>query len=152
MEKKNISHQALDLKQQGAESMNGLTILHISDIHIQEGDSYARDVVLKALVDSVRFFKENENRKPDIIAVTGDIAYSGTEYGEQMARFFDDLLAAAGLEKERLFIVPGNHDVDKDECDDLIRTLDSNEKSPNYPNNYFAPGKRFTGPKFLPNN
>ncbi|MCL6591482.1 MAG: metallophosphoesterase [Firmicutes bacterium] len=121
--------------------MNELTILHISDLHIKDGDSYARDVVLKALIDSIAYFKD-QKRKPDLIAVTGDIAHSGKEYGLQTSKFFDDLLVAAGLTKERLFIVPGNHDVDKDECDGLIRTLDSKEDSDNHPDQYFAPSKR----------
>jgi 3',5'-cyclic AMP phosphodiesterase CpdA len=60
--------------------MSEITILHLSDLHIKEGDSYARDVVLNALVDSLRNLPVKE-RKPDLIAVTGDIAYCGKEYG-----------------------------------------------------------------------
>jgi formylglycine-generating enzyme required for sulfatase activity/predicted phosphodiesterase len=121
--------------------MNEITILHLSDLHIKDGDSYASDVVLKGLIEAIASFKE-QGRKPDLIAVTGDIVNSGKEYGERTTRFFDDLLKAAGLEKKRLFIVPGNHDADKDECDGLIRTLDAQADSDNHPDKYFAPGKR----------
>lgn len=46
-------------------------------------------------MDSVKFYNQ-QGRKPDIIAATGDIAYSGKEYGEQATKFFDDLLEATG--------------------------------------------------------
>ena len=56
----------------------------------------------------------SDGLRPDFIAVSGDIAFSGApeEYG--LARqFFDELLEATDLPKTRLFIVPGNHDVDR---------------------------------------
>lgn len=61
---------------------------------------------------------------PDLIFCTGDIAYGEThcsplaeQYQEAQA-FFDELLKVCGqngktLEKNRLFVVPGNHDVNR---------------------------------------
>jgi hypothetical protein len=70
--------------------------------------------VLKALVKSIGDYRE-QGRCPDLIFATGDVAYSGKADEYKLAiRFFDDLLAAAGLEKQRLFVIPGNHDVDRD--------------------------------------
>jgi formylglycine-generating enzyme required for sulfatase activity/energy-coupling factor transporter ATP-binding protein EcfA2 len=44
--------------------------------------------------------------------VTGDIAYSGQKDEYTLAKtFFDDLLEKLNLSDDRLFIVPGNHDV-----------------------------------------
>ena len=92
-----------------------VTWLHVSDFHIRGGDSYDRDVVLRALVQSVKFQREERGRSPDLIFATGDIAYSGQAKEYEIAtRFFDDLLEAASLEKRFLFVVPGNHDVDRD--------------------------------------
>jgi hypothetical protein len=109
-----------------------LTWLHVSDFHIRSGDPYDRDVVLQALVQSVRRYRER-GRAPDLIFATGDIAYSGkaAEY-EIAGRFFDDLLLAAGLDKRRLFVIPGNHDVDRDFGVGLARTLDSREQADAY--------------------
>ncbi len=106
--------------------------LHVSDFHIRGGDPYDRDVVLKTLVKSVRYFRE-QGRAPDLIFATGDVAHGGkaAEY-ELAAKFFDDLLDAAKVEKRRLFVIPGNHDVDRTLGVGLARTLTSREDSDSY--------------------
>src|SRR6478736_2618334 len=106
--------------------------LHVSDFHIRGGDPYDRDVVLKTLVKSVRYFREH-GRAPDLIFATGDIAHGGkpAEY-ELATKFFDDLLDAAKLEKRQLFVIPGNHDVDRTLGVGLARTLTSREDSDSY--------------------
>jgi tetratricopeptide (TPR) repeat protein/predicted phosphodiesterase len=110
--------------------------LHISDFHIKTGDPYDRDVVLKALVKSVDWHRTH-GHPADLIFATGDIAHSGraAEY-EIATRFFDDLLAAAHLNKDRLFLIPGNHDVDRKRARGLARTLTSREEA----DEYFEPG------------
>jgi tetratricopeptide (TPR) repeat protein/predicted phosphodiesterase len=112
--------------------------LHVSDFHFKAGDSYDRDVVLSALIESVRRYREQEGRRPDLIFATGDIAHGGKpkEY-ESATVFFDALCKAAGVEKKYLFVVPGNHDVDRDAGFDLVRTLNSEDESVRY----FAPGR-----------
>ncbi|MGN7614693.1 metallophosphoesterase family protein, partial [Magnetococcales bacterium HHB-1] len=67
----------------------------------------------------------------------GDIAYSGkpAEY-QDATTFFESLLEAAGLDKSRLFVVPGNHDVDRSRVQWLQRTLKDQHSS----NEYFKPG------------
>jgi tetratricopeptide (TPR) repeat protein/UDP-2,3-diacylglucosamine pyrophosphatase LpxH len=106
--------------------------LHVSDFHIRGGDPYDRDVVLKTLVKSVRYFRE-QGRAPDLIFATGDIAHGGkpAEY-ELATKFFDDLLDAAKVDKRRLFVIPGNHDVDRTLGVGLARTLASREESDSY--------------------
>ncbi len=113
-----------------------VTWLHVSDFHIRGGDPYDRDVVLGALVRSVREYRER-GRVPDLIFATGDVAYSGKAHEYQRAtEFFDALLDAAGLDKRRLFVVPGNHDADRDLGVGLARTLSSREEA----DTYFGPG------------
>jgi len=53
-----------------------VTWLHVSDFHFRSGDPYDGDVVLRALVKSVKDFRDR-GRKPDLIFATGDVAYSG---------------------------------------------------------------------------
>src|SRR4030088_1314290 len=90
-----------------------ITWLHISDFHVKSGDPYDRDVVLGALVKSAAEYRRS-GRSPDLIFATGDIAYSGKPQEYELAgKFFDDLLSAVGLPKNRLFVIPGNHDVDR---------------------------------------
>lgn len=110
-----------------------VTWLHVSDFHIREGDPYDRHVVLSALVSSVRRLREQEGRAPDLIFATGDIAFSGKPAEYEMAtRFFDDLLDAAGVEREHLFVIPGNHDVDRTLGVSLARTLETREEADAY--------------------
>lgn len=115
-----------------------ITWLHVSDFHIRGGDSYDRETVLEELVKSTKWFREN-GRIADLIFASGDIAHSGKPDQYALAStFFDELLEAAGLDRRRLFVVPGNHDVDRDLSTDLSRTLSSQEES----DNYFRPGRQ----------
>src|SRR2546427_10540048 len=90
------------------------TWLHVSDFHIRAGDPYDRDVVLRALVASVKKFRER-GRAPDLIFATGDDVHGGKATEYQLATaFFDALIEAAGLERRHLFVVPGDHDHDRE--------------------------------------
>ena len=115
-----------------------LSWLHISDAHFKSGDQYDRDVVLAALVRAVRGFQEQQGRRPDLVFFTGDVAHSGkpAEY-DAASRFFEALLDAVGLGRDRLFVIAGNHDVDRDRAVGLARTLASREEA----DAYFAPGR-----------
>ena len=107
-----------------------VTWLHVSDVHFTaHGDPYDRDVVLRSLVAAARRFHE-QGRRPDLVFFTGDIAYSGKrEEYVHATRFFDSLLQAVELDRKRLFVVPGNHDVDRAAARGLARTLTSEEES-----------------------
>lgn len=110
------------------------TWLHISDLHLK-AESYDQHVVLRALIENV---KDSNSRdiKPDLIFVSGDIANTGQAAEYQNAkRFFDELLQAANLPKDRLVIVPGNHDVDRTKSIGLARTLSTREEA----DAYFSP-------------
>ena len=106
--------------------------LHVSDFHFKAGDSYDRDVVLRALVRSVADHRAN-GRRVDLVFATGDVAHSGKEAEYRAAtEFFDALIEAVGVEKRQLFVIPGNHDVDRDLGIGLARTLGSREEADAY--------------------
>ena len=116
--------EALNIK---AELDSSVTWLHISDLHLSDRGAYDQEVILRALVASVKQFRA-EGHVPDLIVVTGDIVHSGrAEEYRQAIHFFDDLLAAAGLDKRRLFVVPGNHDVDRKAGKFSLHTLDNDQ-------------------------
>jgi formylglycine-generating enzyme required for sulfatase activity/3',5'-cyclic AMP phosphodiesterase CpdA len=96
--------------------MKTVTWLHLSDLHFRasEQNRWNENIVLRALLVDLRERMASDGLRPDLILVSGDIAFSGKPEEYALARqFFDDLLGALGLSKERLFIVPGNHDVDR---------------------------------------
>jgi hypothetical protein len=80
---------------------------------------------VERLLKDVQQQIEESGTQPDFIAVTGDIAYSGqaSEYA-LAAKLFDILLERLRITRDRLLIVPGNHDIDREgERADARRSL-----------------------------
>jgi 3',5'-cyclic AMP phosphodiesterase CpdA len=87
--------------------------LHISDIHMCVRDAWSQDVVLRAMCDNISL-QSKEGVTIDFILATGDLAFSGaTEEYELTKPFFDALSKASGVGKERIFCIPGNHDINR---------------------------------------
>lgn len=104
--------------------------IHLSDIHVGHGDKehgWDQKLVMDVLRKDVAQQAEKGQAPVDAILVTGDIAFSGNgrssgEYPEARA-FFEELARAAGVTRPRgeesvpdlarIFLVPGNHDVDR---------------------------------------
>ncbi|MDL2279916.1 metallophosphoesterase [Desulfovibrio sp. OttesenSCG-928-G11] len=93
--------------------MREIAWLQVSDIHMRQGDEWSRDVVLRAMVDSIQQ-QRSQRLHLDFILATGDLAFSGNKEEYRLVeRFFDELISASGVPKERIFCVPGNHDVNR---------------------------------------
>ncbi len=91
--------------------MNVFRILHISDLHIGSEDNFDRSVVLEPLIERVEG-DIKQGLKPEIVVLSGDIANSGMTAEYELAKtFLADLIGKIGLGSDRLFMVPGNHDV-----------------------------------------
>jgi 3',5'-cyclic AMP phosphodiesterase CpdA len=92
--------------------MSTITWLHLSDLHFRTGQQHAwdEDIVLRALLNDVR----EAGLRPDFIVVSGDIAFGGRADEYTLAgEFLNKLLEITQVPKLRLFIVPGNHDVNR---------------------------------------
>ena len=94
-----------------------LAFIHLSDIHFNKssGDPYDIDQDLRdeLLYDISRCY-DNIIRKIDGILICGDIAFSGKKEEYSIATsFLDEIFKKVPLEKDRVFCVPGNHDVDR---------------------------------------
>lgn len=96
-------------------------ILHLSDFHFSTRSQWDSDPILRALA---RFIAEDiaqNNLYPDLVVITGDLAQSGQRKEYDLARQWLDALwpclspdPARPLARDRLLLVPGNHDVDWD--------------------------------------
>jgi len=102
--------------------MSRLTWLHISDWH--HGDfpidpEVVRDELIKDIQG--RLSISPDLSKIDFIVFSGDAALNGKakEYEDAKKEFFVPILEAAQVEPDRLFIVPGNHDLDEEEIKKL---------------------------------
>jgi predicted MPP superfamily phosphohydrolase len=92
--------------------------LHLSDIHLLNAHGWRDNSILRSLKEDIAAQKQ-AGRVVDFVVVTGDIAF-GAKGGEKLVdqyeaarQFFDDVLARCGLGQDRLFLVPGNHDIDR---------------------------------------
>ncbi|MGA1870588.1 MAG: metallophosphoesterase family protein [bacterium] len=101
--------------------MNHITWLHLSDLHFHSDEihrgaveGYNQNVVLDNLLDDLCTYPSEHDLVIDFIIITGDIAFSGQADEYMLAVcFLDKLREIFSLPKNRLFIVPGNHDVDR---------------------------------------
>lgn len=97
--------------------MKTLTWLHLSDWH-QKGPNFDQQVVRDALILDIhtRVKIDPALAQIDFIVFSGDLAFSGqsSEYEVAQKYLLDPILAAAGVKADRLFCVPGNHDLSRD--------------------------------------
>lgn len=118
-----------------------LSILHISDLHRSKGCEISNDALLSSLLNDKERYSTNEKPKiktPDIIVVSGDIIRGSTlqdgseeEVAQQYAEalnFLNELTDQfLNGEKERLVIIPGNHDIDWKFSRESMSKIDSTE-------------------------
>lgn len=90
--------------------------VHLSDLHMQENDSFDRSRVLEALFEDIKDREKTDPQLKEIDAVffTGDMAYHGyeSEYDLAHTEFIKPLLEVINIQINRFFLVPGNHDID----------------------------------------
>lgn len=97
-----------------------ITWLHLSDLHLRRGREWSQDVVLASLLRDIEA-RYSVQDKPDLLFVTGDVAFSGKEEEYKLAGdFFRILVNKVGIPAERVFVVPGNHDIDRDVEEDAF--------------------------------
>lgn len=105
-----------------------ISILHISDLHKNDGDDFGN--LLQSMKDDCDRYVNNGIIKPNIIVVSGDLIRGGKpeeikqQYDEVKA-FLEDLTAYfIDGDKNKIVIVPGNHDVDWNVSKDQMKPLD----------------------------
>lgn len=108
--------------------------VHLSDIHFgQERDQRVHihnDVKEQLIADARYVVREELKAEATAILVTGDIAFSGiAEQYTVAGQWLDRLAAEIGCERNRVQMVPGNHDLDRNKLSmgakcllDVIRT------------------------------
>lgn len=101
------------------------TWLHLSDIHFgqesKESSRIDQQIVCREIIKDVQNLV-TEIGKPDFIFITGDIAFKADSKEYNSAEeWLGNLLKATGCTANQLYIVPGNHDVNrKTVAEDLV--------------------------------
>lgn len=116
---------------------HSLRILHISDLHERVAlDWMPDDRKAKVKLGAPSRYRVlgpsferllgeiASERSPDLVCFTGDVADWGlAEEYELAARRIDGILACLNVAADRLFIVPGNHDVDRSRAEHAWRGI-----------------------------
>ncbi|MFQ0829075.1 metallophosphoesterase [Serratia fonticola] len=104
-----------------------MLILHLSDIHfrkseistVQDPNFHLRNELVRDVVQQCR-----QLGAPDVIIVSGDIAFAGDPEEFAFAtEWLAELCNDCGCSRSSVFVVPGNHDVVRDKADSYLVQL-----------------------------
>jgi 3',5'-cyclic AMP phosphodiesterase CpdA len=89
-----------------------ISILHISDFHFTKRKQREQEIVVDALVADLAQLCIG-HRRPDMIVFTGDLVQAGgiDSHDDAYDFIISRVAKATGCSEERIFIVPGNHDL-----------------------------------------
>jgi len=102
--------------------------VHLSDIHFGQergGKIYVHNDVKERLIEDVQTVVASlSNGRAAGLIVTGDIAYGGKEAEYKAAAIWLDRVAeAAGCAITEVQVIPGNHDIDRDEITPITEIM-----------------------------
>ncbi len=103
---------------------NTLTWLHLSDLHLCKARTgWDAQRVIKTLRQDLVSMRDEHGLQADLLFFTGDLVYGhlgegdlsiGTQFKEAH-KFLEQIRGIFNIPAERIFLVPGNHDVDRRE-------------------------------------
>ncbi len=85
--------------------------LHLSDVHFRENKKYNTQKMRDMLINKLKELVHGNNI--DIIFVTGDLVFQAAKYDKELITFLDGILSVTGVDKDNMFIIPGNHDLSR---------------------------------------
>lgn len=108
-------------------------ILHISDLHLSESEhqgfnfKFIEDLINTLVSD----LPKNLSEKIDTVFLTGDITHTGSasEFRKAMDLFITPLMGRLELALDNLYLVPGNHDVERSEINISQKLLRKNSST-----------------------
>ncbi len=123
-----------------------IDILHLSDIQFGINHRFGvefeptelsmenPDNLLTRLIDDLQMLKREYTLKPDMVIITGD----HTEWGmkdefDQVLEFLEGLTGHLKLTRDRVAIVPGNHDINRPLCEAYFKRCEGYGKKPCIP-------------------
>lgn len=115
-----------------------VTLLHLSDLQLGPHHRFDPGSELGSLLGRLREdlddLAKTEELRPDLVLVTGDLAEHGLRSQfEEVSCFVEALASQLGLQRRRLVLVPGNHDINWKLSSAYFDTCAGNEEQPRPP-------------------
>ena len=105
-----------------------LRLLYLSDIHFREPECLNPRTDLasndrKLLINDLKDIIRETGKRVDAIVVTGDISFKAhkSEF-DTATNWLKELADINRIDESKIFVVPGNHDVDRSVADDYLLT------------------------------
>jgi calcineurin-like phosphoesterase family protein len=136
--------------------MTAIYIVHMSDLHINQSGLAEINPMTDALSKRMADFRlKRAIAHLDILIVSGDLVHQGSNCYKRVKTCLDKIQLASGIDVKHVFMVPGNHDVDRTSChaslykpiiDALVKDpekIQESEKDKNEREILSAPFKRY---------
>ncbi|MGG7213574.1 metallophosphoesterase family protein [Clostridium nigeriense] len=95
--------------------MDNLKWIQLSDIHFQYDNCDSQ-----WLRDMLPEYLREEKVKCDFMVITGDLLYKGQGNYKDVAEYIDTIASIVEVDKENIFIIPGNHDLKRNSVRSLM--------------------------------
>lgn len=118
-----LADEVKQMEKKVSPKQEGMYVLHLSDLHFRSDEDADGAELRKQYI--YRFFEKLTaicRTKPiQYIFITGDIGYKALEGDyDQAEKFITNILKVCRLDAKRLFLCPGNHDVDRSSIEDYL--------------------------------
>jgi 3',5'-cyclic AMP phosphodiesterase CpdA len=131
---------------------NAITILHVSDMQFGKYHRFAKehpgtppnpfDTLTQRLVDDLDYLMGVQKKhkpdvpiaKPDLIICTGDLAEWGlAKEFDQAFKFLGTVAEHLNLSRDRVIVIPGNHDINRKQCESYFLECSADDETPAFP-------------------
>jgi len=115
-----------------------ITLLHLSDPQFGESHRFGTretfDTLYRRLVDDLQRLENRYELLPDMVIVTGDLTNKGRDREfEEAFHFLERIEQSLKLPRERIVIIPGNHDINRNRCEEYFEECEEFEETPSLP-------------------
>lgn len=99
--------------------MKTLSIIHLSDLHLQHPNEFEERSLLGTLVNDIKQTVAEQELVPSFIVISGDLTYHGWNEEFDIAKAFIRIIREK-IQPVGIILCPGNHDMDWKEQQSII--------------------------------
>lgn len=115
-----------------------LTLLHLSDPQFGAKHAFPSGTSIGSLADrlatSLAHLRDEENLRPDLVVVSGDLAEWGDpKEFDQVEACLRYLAGRLGLGMDKFVVIPGNHDINRKKCQAYFIDAEADHIQPERP-------------------